>query len=129
MARLTLMPSLREASCWNLLVVNGAAALRRRSRFSTACDGPGGVLQRRDNALSASSLAGDLQLLAVSAKEAGVEAGCFGRLQVGVERPVFLFLELLDLAFALDDEPQGHGLHASRGRPRRTLSHSSGETW
>ncbi len=35
MARFTLKRSLREASCWNLLVVNGAAGLRRRSRFST----------------------------------------------------------------------------------------------
>src|ERR1035438_535932 len=35
MARFTLKRSLREASCWNLLVVNGAAGLRRRSRLST----------------------------------------------------------------------------------------------
>ena len=35
MARFTLKRSLREASCWNLLVVNGAAGLRRRSRVST----------------------------------------------------------------------------------------------
>src|SRR5215813_4692059 len=35
MARFTLKRSLRDASCWNLLVVKGAAALRRRSFLST----------------------------------------------------------------------------------------------
>ena len=32
--RFTLKRSLRDASCWSLLVVNGGAALRRRSFFS-----------------------------------------------------------------------------------------------
>ena len=46
MARFTLKRSLREASCWNLLVVNGAAGLRRRSRFSTERTAPVGLLER-----------------------------------------------------------------------------------
>src|SRR5512146_97258 len=35
MARFTVMPSLRDASCWNFEVVNGATGFRRRSFVST----------------------------------------------------------------------------------------------
>ena len=37
--------------------------------------------------------------------------------QVRIDGPVFFLLERLDLALALDDQPQRHGLHASGGKP------------
>ena len=41
--------------------------------------------------------------------------------QVGVERPVFLRLEGLDLLFAVVDHAHGDGLHAARGEAAADL--------
>ena len=55
---------------------------------------------------------GDLDLLLVLAEKTGVESRGLGAGEIRVDRPVFLLFEGLDFAFAFDDEPQGHGLHA-----------------
>ena len=54
-----------------------------------------------------------LALMLDQAREEGVRAGG----NVGLHAPVFLALESLDLGLALDDQAQGHRLHAS-GRTR-----------
>ncbi len=36
---------------------------------------------------------------------------------MGVDGPILFLDERLDVAFALDDQPQGHGLHAACGEP------------
>ncbi len=80
----------------------------------TVANGPGGGIEGLDDALRL-LLVGDLQLFAVDAEETGVEGRSLGGVETGVEGPVFLLLELLDLALALDDEAEGYGLDASGG--------------
>ena len=70
--RFTLKRSLRDASCWNLLVVNGAAGLRRRSRFSTERTVQS-AFSSATLIFSASSLVCDRRLLVTNADKAGVE--------------------------------------------------------
>ncbi len=92
----------------------------RRHRIAAALcpldggDGPGGGIQGFDDPLGL-LLVIDLQLFAVDAEETGIEGGSLGGVETGVEGPVFLFLELLDLALALDDEAESYGLDASGG--------------
>ena len=77
--------------------------------------GPGGGVEGVNDALG--FLFGrDLELFSVDAEEAGIEGGSFGGVKVGVEGPVFLFLELLDLTLTLDDEAESYGLDASGGK-------------
>ena len=127
MVRFTLKRSLREESCCSLLVVNGGAALRRRSFLSTERTIQS-AFSSAARIFSASSPFGDFDFLLALAYEAGVERRRLAGGEVGVDRPVFFFLERLDLAFALDDQAEGDGLHAAGGKPRRTLSQRSGET-
>ena len=49
------------------------------------------------------------------------KCGGFGGVETGIEGPVFLLLELLDLALALDDEAEGDGLDASGGESAADL--------
>ena len=115
MVRFTLKRSLREESCCSLLVVNGGVALRRRSFFST---------ERTTHSAFSSASADffrflairDFDLLFALAQEAGVERRRLGGGEMGVDRPVFFFLEGFDFAFAIDDQAQCDGLHASGGK-------------
>ncbi len=100
-----------------LLELGGGERRQRVAAALGALDGlhgPGGGLQGIDDALGL-LFVGDLQLFAIDADETGIEGGRFGGVEAGVEGPVFLFLELLDLALALDDEAEGDGLDASGG--------------
>ncbi len=50
------------------------------------------------------------------AEKAGVEDGLLFRLQIGVERPVFLFNERANLAFTFHNHADGYGLDAPGGK-------------
>src|SRR5208283_3764860 len=102
MVRFTLKRSLREESCCSLLVVNGGVALRRRSFFSA---------ERTTQSAFSSALA----------EEARVECRRLGGGQIGVDRPVFFFLEGFDFAFAIDDQAQCYGLHPAGGKTAADL--------
>src|SRR5205823_3328002 len=102
MVRFTLKRSLRAESCWSLLVVKGAVALRRRSFFSTeltvqvACFSASSM--RRAVASSGATFLSGFAPTRCASKAGGLpEKRC-------VKRPVFLLLEGLDLAVALNDE-------------------------
>ena len=56
----------------------------------------------------------DLRFLAIDVMELGRE-GLLVLLEQRLDRPVLHRRERADLALALDDEPQGHGLHAAGG--------------
>ena len=55
-----------------------------------------------------------VDLLAAEAGQARRELGAV-RLRGGGDAPIFLRLEQLDLAFAIDDQPQRNGLNAAGG--------------
>src|SRR3954470_13627927 len=59
---------------------------------------------------------GDFNLLFALAHKAGVKCRRLGSGEVRVDGPVLFFLERLDLAFALDDQTESNGLHASGGK-------------
>src|SRR5208282_3764463 len=110
---LTLKRSLREESCCSLLVVNGGVALRRRSFFSTERTTQSAFSSDRRIFSASSPL--DFDLLFAFAEKTCVECGRLGGSQIGVDGPVFFFLEGFDFAFAIDDQAQRNGLHASSG--------------
>ena len=62
------------------------------------------------------------QLVAVQMGQLGVDGVARGRLEVGLDGPVFARLETLDFGFALANQPQGHRLHASRRTAARQLA-------
>ena len=55
-------------------------------------------------------------------------AGAAPRHELALDVPVGRGPERHPLAFALDDQTGGDGLHAAGGRPWRTLRHSTGDT-
>ena len=59
---------------------------------------------------------GDFDFLFTFAEEAGVECRRLGGGEIGVDRPVFFFLEGFDFAFAVDDQAERDGLHPSGGK-------------
>ncbi len=66
-------------------------------------------------------LVGDLRLLAVDPHELGCERSA-GGLENRLERPVLAGHERPDLAFAVDDDPDGHRLDATGRQPRSDLA-------
>ncbi len=88
--------------------------------FFHRADRPLGLLQRRADLLRFFGV-GDLGLFVAAADEARVERRGLGGRQVRVDGPVFLLLEGLDLALALDDQAQRDGLHAAGGEPAAHL--------
>ena len=59
---------------------------------------------------------GDFNFLFALPEKACVERGRLRGRQIGVDRPIFFFLEGLDLAFAIHDQTQRNRLHASSGK-------------
>ena len=116
MARFTLKRSLREASCWNLLVVNGAVGLRRRSRFSTELNGPVGASRAQFLIFFASSSLGTSFFSSPLPMKPRIERRRLRTCKMRVDRPVLLLDERLDLALALDDQAQSDSLYASGGK-------------
>ena len=57
----------------------------------------------------------DGSLLVADSDEPGRESRRLGRVQMGVNGPILFLDERLDVTIALNDEAQGHGLHASGG--------------
>ena len=116
MVRFTLKRSLREESCCSLLVVKGGAALRRRSFLSTERTIQS-AFSRAARIFSASSpLVTSIFSSPLPTKRASNAGGLLAG-EMRVDRPIFFFLERLDLAFALDDQAQSDSLHASGGKP------------
>ena len=107
--RLGLKPSLRLASCWSVLVVNGAAGLRVTGRVPVLSTTGVDVAQGGGMDLGALAL-GDLGRLAVDADEVGGERDALGRAQGDLDRPVLAGDEAPDLALAVDDDADGDGL-------------------
>src|SRR5262249_59020760 len=70
------------------------------------------LLERGENFLGL-FLVGNFRLLFTTTDKPGVEGGALAGMQVRVNGPVFLLIERLDLALALHDQTQSHGLHAS----------------
>src|SRR3546814_10374602 len=61
-----------------------------------------------------------VELAAVELGEAGGERPALAGAEIGLDAPVLLGAELLDLGLALADQPQRHRLHAAgRARPRQ----------
>jgi hypothetical protein len=121
MVRLASKPSLRDASCCRVEVVKGGAGERRPGFFSTA-----EILKlaflTASRAVEGRGLVGEVELgepLALVLGEPRDEGvGSSG--DVGLDGPVFLGLELLDLDLAIDDQPQADRLYAARrARPRQ----------
>ncbi len=114
------------AACWSVEVVNGGAGLRRDLRVVTESTtgfrsrSAGGVLVGRllvvDEELAA--LVG-LQCFAIDLQELGREALAGVRLEDDLDRPVLPRGEGIDLALALDDEPNGDRLDTAGGQARR----------
>ena len=98
-------------------MVKGAAGLRRCDLLSTLA-----TLKRPPSSAAfrpkGGGLVGNielLELLAVGRDEPRLESLVLGRGKLGQDRPIFLRLELLDLEFAIADEPERHRLHAAGG--------------
>ena len=53
----------------------------------------------------------DFGLLSVNSRKASIECGRFRCREVRIDRPIFLLLERLDLAFTFDDQPKSNCLH------------------
>ena len=106
--RCVLKPSLRDASCCSVEVVNGAAGLRRRCFLDLA----------RSCLVFEAEL---FDLVAFVRNEPGRKRLLF-LAQVGFDGPVLARLERLDLEFPLDDHPQGRALYATGRELRSHLS-------
>ena len=57
----------------------------------------------------------NFSLLFALAQEAGIESGRFRAGEMGVNRPILLFLKGLDLTLAINNQAQCNGLHAAGG--------------
>ena len=124
--RLVVKPSLREASCCSVEVVNGGDGRRLRSLLTTSvtCSAP---LAAADDARArgfGGVAVGDgelLELLAVELVELGGER--LRRMRaLGFDRPVLAGDEGFDLLLALDDHAQRRRLHAAGGQPALHLA-------
>ncbi len=118
--RLVVKPSLREASCCSVEVVNGGDGRRLRSLLTTSvtCSTPLAAVTMRLRAASAVVAVGDgelFELLAVEFIELGGER-LRGMRALGFDRPVFAGDEGFDLFFALHDHAQRRRLHAAGGQ-------------
>ncbi len=130
--RLEPKPSFFAASCCNVEVVNGAAGFFRRSRRLTSVTGKtpsaprvttpfalreaiGGAGDFLDDSRRHLGVA-DLDLLGVDRVQLGVER-LRALLELRGDRPVLLRAECADLALALDDHAERHGLHATGREP------------
>ena len=95
---------------------------KRRSRRAAAlflldgADLPLGLFQRRPK-FAGLFFVGDFRLLLAAPHEARIELWRLGGSELGVDRPVFFFLEGADLALALYDQAQRHRLHPAGGEP------------
>ena len=74
-----------------------------------------GAIERRDDRVRL-FLVADFGAIGSDPEEARSEHGRLLGVQIDVDGPVFLGDERADLAFALHDQPQRHGLHASGGK-------------
>ena len=128
MARFTLKRSLREASCWNLLVVKGAAGLRRRSRLST---------ERTDqSAFSSAALifsASSPFVIGVFSSPMPINrASKAGGLAAARCASIVQYSSLTNALISRSRSTMSRSATVCTrpaDSPRRTLSHNSGETW
>ena len=59
---------------------------------------------------------GNFNLLLALAHKPGVKRWRLAGGEMSVDRPIFFFLERLDLAFAFNDQAKGDGLYSSGGK-------------
>ena len=109
MVRRELKPSFLAASCWIVLVVNGAAGFFRRLRFSTLVT-TNGVVRTASTTACASSAEWSWGLCP-STLASDASKVCPSLAQQRLDAPVLLRREGADVALALDDQPEGDGLH------------------
>ena len=120
--RLGLNPSLRLASCWSVLVVNGGAGLRLLWRVVSGVDDRRQGADRGGVALRGLAVA-DLGRLAVDPREVRGERRAVAVVTQGrLERPVLAGGEGADLALPLHDHAHGDGLHAAGGQAAADLA-------
>ena len=79
-------------------------------------DDPVGLLQRCADLFRVLAVR-DFNLFFALAQKSRVECRRLAGGQVRVDRPIFFFLERFDFAFALHNQSQRDGLHASSGKP------------
>ena len=116
-------PSLREASCWRVEVVKGAAGLPALRLALDARHGEAAAFERGLEALGG-RLVGNVEffeLLAGDRDEARLEGLVLGGGELGDDRPIFLRLELLDFELAVADEAKRYRLHAAGRAGARQL--------
>jgi hypothetical protein len=116
MVRLEPKPSFLAASCCSVDVVNGASGFLRRSRRLMSVTSNSLRPLRSARMACAAGLVGDLRLLAIDVMQLGGEAAArpsAGRRRSSSTRR----REGADLALALHDEAQRHGLHATGREP------------
>ena len=113
MVRRELKPSFLAASCWMVLVVNGAPGRLLRRRFSTLETTKGRLRTASTTARASASLPswGLWPSILASDSLEGLAAGGAERL----DGPVLLRLEGADLPLPLHDEPERHGLDPAGG--------------
>src|SRR5436190_13546038 len=58
----------------------------------------------------------NFDLLFAFADEAGIEGRRLGSGKIGVNGPIFFFVECLDFTLTLDDQPEGDRLYATGGK-------------
>jgi len=126
--RLTLKRSLRAESCCNLLVVNGGAALRRRS-FLSAVRTTQSACSSAARIFSASSPFVTSIFSSPLPKKRASNAGGLGAARLASIVQYSFFSNALISRSRSTNQAQGHGLHSPAERPRRTLSHNRGDTW
>ena len=114
--------SFLKASCWSLLVMKGGTGLRRRSRALHLRDPE--AARPRGRARTVGGLPrrcrSRCSLPSFLARWAGKTGGS-PAVELGRDRPVLLGHERADLALAVADEPQRHGLHAPGREPAAHL--------
>ena len=110
--RFGLNDSLRLASCWSVEVVNGGAGDRFWVRTPILRTTGFASRSAVDVALGG-GLVGDIERLAVDPHELGGERVAGGRREDRLDRPVLAGGERIDLALALDDEPDRDRLDAA----------------
>ena len=81
---------------------------------------PDRMIDRGENSLRL-GLVGNFDVLAVVLDELGFKRRRLAGAEQRVNRPIFLGDERANLALALDDQPQRHGLHASGGKSAANL--------
>ena len=120
--RLGLKPSLRLASCWSVLVVNGGAGLRFDWRLRDRLDDRSQARGSPRRGARRSRRRRCRRVLPSIRTRSAVNVVAGGRLEQRLERPVLAGGERADLALALDDHAHRDRLDAARRQAAADLA-------